>query len=420
MNAKGKRLAEILFFLCLTIFSGCGGGSSSNVNLQSPPSSPPNNPPTPQAKDFLYQQVTSGIVVSPLDLSSGILGAPVDAASVLFLQPDLGMTPVSASGNFFYLTGFDTNPPVDGPSEGNPVEDIHCFSINQSDGSLIALPNSPFIASAHDSSLFLGPPNAMVVDQQGKFIYVSYFNGSIYSIRELAISQGTGELQDGDLVPSSAPWIAVQAIDPATKYLYASTVLSDRLAISVFAIDPGSGALQEIQRSPFTVLNTGSIQYNLNIFISGKFVYAIVINQTHGSPGVFVFSVDSATGVLTLVPGSPFSIGTLPVNAWVSPGGNFLYVLEATSVANVTAISVFPLDATTGAVATTPTSSVPVNDYFGNLLFDPQQKFLLFKNSDTTVLGFSIDGSTGALTAIPGSPFAIASDWLSSTIVRTQ
>lgn len=421
--AQCKPFAGTFLLFCLAFFVGCGGGSSSNSVSSPPPSSPPNNPAS-QPEDFLYQVGATGIAVSPLSLSTGILEAPVDAVDVPGFQPDLTVAPVSASGQFIYFIGLDGEPPSGLPiSPGVAVEAVYSFSINQSTGLLSALPNSPFIESTNDASFLLGPPNGMVADPQGKFIYVSYYNGSIYLIRELTIGSGTGELQDGVLIQPFSPWLTVQAIDPAAKYLYAATYLSSRLAISVFAINPQSGAPQEISGSPFTVLGSGSSEYNLNVFTgsSGKFVYATVIspNLTISSPGLFVFSVDPTSGALTLVPGSPFAIGTLPVNAWVSPDGNFVYVLEAANMSTVTGISVFPIDATTGAVASTPSSSVPLNN-FGKPLFDPEQQFMLFTDTSSTAINFSIDNSTGALTTVPGSPFNVTPLWYSATIVRNS
>jgi 6-phosphogluconolactonase len=86
---------------------------------------------------------------------------------------------------------------------------------------------------------------------------------------------------------------------------------------------------------------------------------------------VSAYSVDDKTGALTPVPGSPFATGLYPNSVAVDPTARFVYV-----VANV------------------------------------------FSNTGNIVSGYSIDHKTGALTPVPGSPFATGTGPASVAITR--
>lgn len=412
-------------FSILLILGGCGGGSSSGSGGNPPPPPPP--PPSGPASgsEFLYQiPFTGDTQVSAVSPSTGALSQLTDAAPNLSIE-NMGLHPVvTPSGKFLYVQGFDQSSVVT-----PPVNAIYCFSITGSEGQLTSLPGSPFIATdLNDPSLFIGSmPNGMTIDGQGRFFYLSDSDGtnasgqSINAIRAYTINATGGALANGPILTSiSVVWLSVQAIDPASKYLYAATEISSGLAIAVYAIDATTEVLTEVPGSPFYVTNSPEgVQYNLSLLVSptGSFIYATVTNFVYGGPGTFVFSVDPATGTLTVVPGSPFSIGTYASGATLHPNGNFLYVTETTNQA-VTGVSVFAVDSTNGPIDTTPVSFVTSADYFGLSLIDPSGQVLVLNDSYDTASTFTIDGSTGSLTAAAGSPFAVAPGWESAIIVK--
>ena len=81
--------------------------------------------------------------------------------------------------------------------------------------------------------------------------------------------------------------------------------------------------------------------------------FAYVVNR--GSNDISAYSINSATGTLAVIAGSPFAAGKLPVAAAVDQTGHFAYVVNQT---------------------------------------------------DATLSAFSIDRNSGALTEINGSPYA--------------
>jgi 6-phosphogluconolactonase (cycloisomerase 2 family) len=130
--------------------------------------------------------------------------------------------------------------------------------------------------------------------------------------------------------------------------------------------------------------------------------YAWVANE--GSNNLSAFAIDSSTGTLTPVTGSPFtSNGTTPTSIAVDPNGAYAYVANTGS----DNVSVYAIDETTGVLTaasfTTAADRGPVA-----VIVDPSDSFVYVANQTANdVSAYTIDSSTGTLTAIAGSPFAV-------------
>ena len=138
-----------------------------------------------------------------------------------------------------------------------------------------------------------------------------------------------------------------------------------------------------------------------NAFSSGTPKFAYVANS--GSNDISAYTIDSTTGALSLVIGSPFTAGYWPYLVAVDPSGKFVYAPNNHS----NDISAYTIDSATGALS--PVSGSPFaagNAPFG-LAVDPSGKFVYVTNliSDD-IYGYTIDSTTGALSPVSGSPFA--------------
>src|SRR5712692_2249230 len=166
--------------------------------------------------------------------------------------------------------------------------------------------------------------------------------------------------------------------------------------VSAYTIDSATGALTMVPGSPFAA---GSLPFSVAVDPSGKFAY--VANAI--SNNVSAYSIDSTTGVLSPVPGSPFSAGLFPVSVAVDPSGKFAYVANQFS-SNVSAYSI---DSTTGALSPVPGSAFAAGSNPFSVAVDPSGKFAYVANQlSSNVSAYSIDSTTGALSPVPGSPFA--------------
>jgi 6-phosphogluconolactonase len=168
-------------------------------------------------------------------------------------------------------------------------------------------------------------------------------------------------------------------------------------SVSVFSVNPSTGALTPVSGSPFSV-GAGIFPETVAFSPSG----GLLATSNQFNDSVSVFSVNSSTGALTQVPSSPFATGSNPHSANFSPSGAFL----ATANFGGDNVSMFSVNSSTGAL--TPVGS-PTSTGAGpfTAVFSPSGGLLDVSNhTNNTVSAFSVNSSTGALTPVLGSPFA--------------
>jgi 6-phosphogluconolactonase (cycloisomerase 2 family) len=140
-----------------------------------------------------------------------------------------------------------------------------------------------------------------------------------------------------------------------------------------------------------------------------KFLY---ISGGTGSTLIAAFSI-ATNGALTVVPGQPFSLTMAAIAG--EPSGKFL--LGVTGQASDNHIHVFGINGSTGAIA--EVSGSPFGTTFSpiNLSVHPNGAWVYSINQDIVAQvsepmeGFQLDSSTGRLTEFSDSPFtAVAAD----------
>jgi 6-phosphogluconolactonase (cycloisomerase 2 family) len=177
---------------------------------------------------------------------------------------------------------------------------VWAFTINQTSGALTNVPGSPF---AYTGPFF----DRMTVDGKGKFLYGAGFGGG--QIAALSIDQNTGALSQVAGSPFSATIQDVKA-EASGKFLlgvHGSTGVNGTVIdnhIYVFAIDQVTGAISQVSGSPFV---TVSAPFGLIVSPNGKFVYTFNENPTGALDPLEGYAIDSVTGALTAVTGSPFT-----------------------------------------------------------------------------------------------------------------
>lgn len=300
-------------------------------------------------------------------LSSGGNGnATISASSATALTYYLGGNGVAAAGysgsTFGTLSGFT------GPSAGLSADNITLvnkqfvyvpngdttvsgYILTRSSGALTAISGSPFQTGGP------GTADGAWTDPKGRFLFVG--------------SEGVGEV-----------W--------------------------VFTINQTTGALTLVTGSPFTAVGFSSADV-MAVDASGQFIYA---GQGFPSSGVMGFSINQTTGALTPLPGAPFDLSIAQVRT--TPVGEFLMgtaeIQDSGSAATQLNVWVYSINTTTGIpsqVSGTPfvTKGAPYD-----VTISPNGKFAYLPETAvggtlTSMEGFSINQSTGALTALSGSPF---------------
>jgi 6-phosphogluconolactonase len=246
-----------------------------------------------------------------------------------------------------------------------------------------------------------------------KFLYVANAGANTISVFNVA-SDGTLSLS-GTPTPAGGSTPYAATIDPTGKYLLVTnSSLSD--SISVFSIDSGSGALTPVPGSPFFANDTPS-----EILITPNSNLVYVTNPRIGSVTAFTFS--TSTGALTQVPGSPFASGSGASGLTADGSGQHLYVANTSALnpasTTVGNISGFNINTTTGVLTPIPGSpfTSAVGSGPGPLVLDPSGRFLFATTpgGNYSVWVFSI-GNGGQLTAVGSSPYSVPAGGLFALI----
>jgi DNA-binding beta-propeller fold protein YncE len=245
-------------------------------------------------------------------------------------------------------------------------------------GVLTQISGSPYAAGDGAHSLVLHP--------SGKFLYVANpgQNENDISLFTIASNGALTEIFPRTSLGLLASQPQLLAMDPAGGFLYvANTGLNN---ISVFSIDSGSGALIQITGSPFSI---NSPLLNMQLTPSGNYLYVSTASQPSGL--IVGFSVSA--GALTLV-GITSTDGTNPQGLAIDPSGTYLYAANTGSgTISIFAIgSLFP-----GSLK--EVSGSPLNDSYSDpvaLILDPAGKYLYVANqASSNVAAYSISSSTG-------------------------
>jgi 6-phosphogluconolactonase (cycloisomerase 2 family) len=270
------------------------------------------------------------------------------------------------------------------------------FSVNTSTGVLTQVGSGTTGDVPYDATL---TPN-------GDFLYIpNYQDGTIsaFSVDQTtgALTEVTGSpFADGDVYP------AASAVSPNGKFLFVANFSTDNAgSISVFSINATTGALTAVTGSPFTGSGPAN---NIAINPAGTSLFV-------AANGVNAYSINATTGALTAVSGSPFTTPVAPYGVTVDPTGKFLY---ASIFGNLTTTQTAPDVITfsigsTGALTQLSAQGVDGNQgealalTTGSKAVTYTPKFAYVTNEiDSTISEFTINDSTGALTAVTGSPIS--------------
>lgn len=235
-----------------------------------------------------------------------------------------------------------------------------------------------------------------------KFLYANPLPGGGPYAADIQ-SNGTLTAKHGGSATNLDP--ETLAIDPTGSFIFQTAVGNGGAqgGIFVYAINRSDGSLGTA---------SGSYLANQALYADivdnqGKFLYAL------GTAGVYAFSIQSGTGALTPVAGSPFaaagaSSASFPTPAtlmMVDQTNQFLYVSTSGGISGYT------IDQSTGALTAIAGSPFGADVTKGwAIVITPNNSYLYERTSQDTknIYAYSIDQTTGALAAIGGSPFSTA------------
>jgi hypothetical protein len=179
----------------------------------------------------------------------------------------------------------------------------------------------------------------------------------------------------------------------AQNFVYVNNDSSPN-SVSAFALD-GSGHLTAVPGSPFATGGNGSdggFFAASRIVVVNDFLYAT--NSTSGS--ISGFSINSGTGALTPVPGSPFSTALFGPDTMAAIGSSSLLLASDGS-----GIQAFSFDAAGSLTSLYTINATPPID---GVAISSNGKF--FAAANLSAMEMYTIGPDRTLTPVPGSPFA--------------
>jgi 6-phosphogluconolactonase (cycloisomerase 2 family) len=188
----------------------------------------------------------------------------------------------------------------------------------------------------------------MATDGQGKFLYATAGTGSV---QMAAFSIGSGGALTAVAGSPFSSNMATIAGEASGKYLFGITGQAGDNHVYVFSINSSTGLLTEAG-SP---TQTSGTPRNLSVHPNGKWVYALSQDPVLGTiQPVEGFQLDATTGALTQLGGSPYT-NLIADGGPIEPGGHFMFGLGSILLNGVpvSAVSPYTIDQTTGDLSST-------------------------------------------------------------------
>jgi len=381
---KSARFYPAILSLAVLLAAGCGGNPT-------PPSSPATRAACVPATKPEFSYVLTGYAVSMFTVNS-CTGqfTPTTPASVstgyAFPQIDAEQMVVDPLGRFAYVANLVSN--------ASDLATISMYTINSTTGVL-----TPTTLATVPTGFL---PQGIAIDPLGRFLYTANTDDS--SVSMFTINQSTGVLTPttpasvSTLIPGellSEPGFLT--VDPTGRFLYVSAVDSVDATVSMYTINQTTGVLTPT--SPATVL-TGGNPFRVLVAPSGKFAY--VVNNLSGgvmTDGVWQYTINSATGVLTQNTPAAVAAGNAPTEMAVDPTSRFAYVVNRLD----DTVSMYTIDPNTGnltlnSTASNPTATIATGAQPFRIDFDPIGKFVYVTNEGSATSIYTVN-SDGTLTS---------------------
>jgi 6-phosphogluconolactonase len=259
---------------------------------------------------------------------------------------------------------------------------LSVLSVNENNGALTLAATVPAVADVFE----------LAMDPVGRFLYVSSLQGEV---RAYSINQTSGLLSAVPGMPFALGGAGRELkVDPTGKFLYVANATLG--VLNAFAIDQTTGALSALPGSPFAALPS---VFGVEIDPAGERLYSV----SRDAGAIAGFSLDASTGTLTPLAGSPYTATATSCSLSINPLATFAFVPNAAGTSGT--LSTFSI-AADGALAQIQGSPIAAGTNPCSVAVNPSGGFVYVANSGSANLsGYAINATTGALTALTGSPF---------------
>lgn len=233
-----------------------------------------------------------------------------------------------------------------------------------------------------------------------RFLYAA--TGDLSDILVFQIS-ATGALTGPSyfsLPAGSAPTKVVA--DPAGKFLFAI----ESQGILAFTINSQTGALTQVPGSPFPVGGFGDFPTAIAIDPGGTFVYVTIYDPA--TPLLAGYRINRTSGVLTAAKYDAVlefrgQLPPSPTSIQTDPSGKFIYLVDPVSGG----IAGYPVDLKTGNIGRGLFPGPFAAGLGANVITGSADFFYVFaSNQIPNLIGYSLNSASGELRPVPGTFFS--------------
>jgi 6-phosphogluconolactonase (cycloisomerase 2 family) len=273
------------------------------------------------------------------DFSSGQLAPDNTLGPYQVGNSGFGKAVVDPTGQFLYvINNSATAPPVDG---------VYGFTIiDQSSGALKAIGTAGVPLLSDASVPALSNPVDVLMDHQGKYLYVvNSVNSKINAYSIDPTSGGLTALSSPTISTGVSP--SFGTIDPSNTHLYVANTGDN--SVTVLKLDPSTGLLSP---GGATTVKNATFLFNVAVDPSGKYLYALDSASTAGN-NLYAY-VLNADGTLPATAVASYPTGAGPWGISIDASGTVLAVVNNLDGPPST-VSLFSLAPATGVLALTAT-----------------------------------------------------------------
>jgi 6-phosphogluconolactonase (cycloisomerase 2 family) len=290
------------------------------------------------------------------------------------------------------------------------VQQIYGFSIS-STGTLTALNGFPIPLSAIGGIPADGfAQNSVITNPAGTLLFISSATDEQIAVYQIG---SDGSLTAANGSPFAIPGFQPQnlAMDGLGRFLYASENSSTHAGTAAVAFSVGTGT----SSGALTIVGTYSAPiFEMRGDPSGNFLVGIsgdTVSQGYADDdNLYVYSINQTTGALT-VPGTKFTTTHAPYNIAMQPtstNGEFVYSFSLNASGAPNAVEAYQMDPTTGALSAvqgSPFTSLQ-SAVWGQFDQSGSYLFYYFGTSPANLGVFNV-ATTGGLSQ-PVTPVALA------------
>jgi 6-phosphogluconolactonase len=380
----GKCLGILVAIAFLLGMAGCGGvGSIFGVPFGCTTNCSTNTAPP----EYLFATSPGHIASFTVNQSDGGLSTPLMVAGP---NQSAGITATLTDG-YLYVSDFQ-NDAVDG------------FSINPGSGALAAIAGSPYALGGAAPG---GGGLSAFIQGGDDFVYATDMNAGTVAGFTFDSTSGTLTAVPGSPFPAGDS--PVQAAQNGF-FLYVSNLNDSSGGISGYALNGQNGAATPLPGSPFPTGAPGSFPGPSALVIMNGFLYVALAGTATPNNQIAAFAINS-DGSLTAVPGSPFTAGSGPMQLAAVPvtsnAQGFLYS------ANIQDGTISAFTAADGSGILVPVSGSPytsgksIGSVAVSQTFTDSGDYFLYASDPQamTINAYTVDGGTGVLSPVSGSPF---------------